>query len=143
MIEQEGMTPSRPYFIRAIYDWLVDNSLTPYLLVNAEYPNTEIPLEYVENGQIVLNISPLAARAIELGNEFIRFNARFGGTPRDIFVPIDAVLGLYARENGRGMLFPEEESEASSIETDLPESAGEPDPEPDPPPNRPRLRVVK
>ncbi len=133
MADSDGMSSSRPYFIRAIYDWLVDNNMTPHLLVNAEAQGVEVPVQYVENGQVVLNINPSAVKYLQLGNDAITFNARFGGMPTDIRVPPFAVMGIYARENGRGMLFPEDE--------DLPESDG---PEDEPPPSkRPKLRVVK
>ena len=126
------MTSSRPYMIRAIYDWITDNGLTPHLLVNAEHPEAVVPDEYAEDGQIVLNVSISAVRDLDLGNSAIRFSARFSGNSMDISVPPDAVLGIYARENGRGMLFPEETGEE-----------GKTDDEPEPPPPRPTLKVVK
>lgn len=126
------MTPNRPYLIRAIYDWIVDNGLTPHLLVNAEHPAADVPLDYVKDGQIVLNASLSAVQDLNLGNELVSFSARFAGMPTDISFPPDAVLGVYARENGQGMLFPEEEP------TDPP-----PEDEPEPPPQRPALKVVK
>lgn len=100
-----AMTSNKPYFIRAIYDWIVDNSLTPYLLVNAEYPQVEVPQEYVNGGQIVLNISPTACRGLHLDNDRILFTARFSGQTMQIFLPPAAVLAIYAKENGRGMEF--------------------------------------
>lgn len=127
------MTPSRPYLIRAIYDWITDNGLTPHLLVNAEHPGALVPRQYVENGQIVLNVGVSAVQNLDLGNEEIRFAARFSGNPMEISVPPDAVLGIYARENGRGMLFPEDGKDEEG-----------PDDEPEPPtPSRPTLKVVK
>ena len=127
------MTSSRPYLIRAIYDWITDNGLTPHLLVNAEHPGTVVPPQHVEDGQIVLNVGLSAVRDLDLGNDEIRFSARFSGTPMDVSVPADAVLGIYARENGRGMLFPEECQEKGGTDDE---------PEP-PPPQRPTLKVVK
>lgn len=128
------LTSNRPYLIRALYEWLVDNNLTPHLLVDAQKQDVIVPLQFVEEGRIVLNVAPTAVRGLELGNDFITFNARFGGTPMDVVVPPDAVLGIYARENGRGMLFPDE---APSEDGDTP------DDDPTPPRDRPTLKVVK
>ena len=134
------MTSNRPYLIRALYEWLVDNQLTPYFLVDALREDVTVPQAYVEDGRIVLNVSPTAVRDLNLGNDAISFSARFGGQAHDIFVPPDAVLGVYARENGQGMLFPDEE---------LPEGPddGPEDAPPQPPGGgsrgRPALKVVK
>ncbi len=105
------MTPSRPYLLRGLYDWIVDNGLTPHLLVNAEAPDIQAPLEFAEEGRLVLNISPTAVRALDLGNDAIEFDARFAGKPRHVWVPMAEVLAIYARENGRGMLFSEEDGQ--------------------------------
>jgi stringent starvation protein B len=102
------MTSNRPYLIRAMYDWLVDNELTPYLLVNAEFPGVEVPQEHVNGGRIVLNISPKACRGLHLENDRIVFTARFSGLATQIFAIPEAVLAIYAKENGRGMEFGEE-----------------------------------
>ena len=126
------MTPSRPYIIRAIYEWIVDNDCTPHLLVNANHQGVVVPQQYVSDGQIVLNVSPTAVVSLQMGNDTITFNGRFGGQPVDVYVPVAAILGIYARENGQGMVF-------------------ESDPEPEPPPEqptppertRPALKVVK
>ncbi|MDH5369242.1 MAG: ClpXP protease specificity-enhancing factor [Gammaproteobacteria bacterium] len=99
------MTSSQPYLIRAIYDWIIDNDFTPYLLVNAENDYAMIPREYVEDGKIVLNINPSAISDLQLGNDYIMFNARFSGKAMEVSVPIVAVLAIYARENGQGMMF--------------------------------------
>lgn len=130
------ITSNRPYLIRALYEWLVDNGLTPHLLVDAEEEGAEIPRQYVEDGRIVLNIAPSAVRGLELDNEFISFSARFSGTPTDVLVPVSAVLGIYARENGHGMLFPQDEFPDALVDES-------PDDEPEPPPKRPSLKVVK
>jgi stringent starvation protein B len=106
-----NMTSNKPYLIRAIYDWIVDNNLTPYILVNAEYPGVEVPQEHVNNGKIVLNISPQACRGLHLENDKIVFTARFSGLTVQIFVVPGAVLAIYAKENGRGMEFGEEYNE--------------------------------
>ncbi len=135
-----AMTSSRPYMVRALYEWIVDNDYTPHIVVNAQAAGTAVPQQYVNNdGQIVLNIAPRAVATLELGNKAISFNARFGGIPTDIYVPCHAVLGIYARENGQGMMF---------------DAEPQPDPEPDPGPEkkpkkegtserRASLRVVK
>jgi stringent starvation protein B len=102
------MTPSRSYLLRGIYDWLIDNEQTPYLLVDAEAENVIVPIEHVQDGKIILNISMTATRDLELSNEGVSFNARFGGKPMVVNVPIMATLALYSKENGRGMMFPEE-----------------------------------
>ena len=96
---------TRPYFIRAIYEWLVDADFTPYLLVDAYWPGCELPQQFVEDGRIVLNVKPSAVRYLVLGNEAIMFSARFGGMPMAILVPVGAVLGIYAKENGEGLFF--------------------------------------
>lgn len=105
------MTSSRPYLLRAFYDWIVDNNATPYLVVNADYIGVTVPRDYVENGRIILNVSPGAVRSLSLANDHVSFNARFSGVPFDIYLPIRAVTAVYAKENGRGMVFKEEEEE--------------------------------
>jgi stringent starvation protein B len=98
-------TSTRPYLIRALYDWCTDNGLTPYVAVLVD-DTVQVPREYVKNGEIVLNISFDATSSLKLGNEFIEFKARFAGTAREIMVPINRVIAIYARENGQGMAFP-------------------------------------
>lgn len=105
MINAIESTSTRPYLIRALYEWCTDNSLTPYVAVQVD-DSVQVPREYVKNGEIVLNISFDATSALSLGNELIEFTARFAGTPREIKVPIDRVTAVYARENGQGMAFP-------------------------------------
>jgi stringent starvation protein B len=127
------MNSSRPYIIRALYEWIVDNGCTPYLLVDANLEDVQVPIEYVENGKIVLNVSPSAVRELSLGNEDIGFSARFGGTSRTLHFPVTAVLAVYARENGKGMMF----SDDAGMQ-----------PPPAPPPaspstKKPSLKVVK
>ncbi|WP_456444879.1 ClpXP protease specificity-enhancing factor [Thiolapillus sp.] len=129
------MTSNRPYLVRAIWQWISDNGLTPHLLVNADAEGVEIPRQFVEDGRIVLNISASAARDLELGNDYISFGARFSGTPMSVLVPVSAVLGIYARENGQGMLFPEDDGGDTPPEQpddSTPASGG-----------RPSLKVVK
>ena len=103
------LTPTRPYLARAIYEWICDNQLTPYLLVDATQPHTTVPEQFIKDGQIVLNIVPHAVHQLVIGNDAITFAARFGGVSRDIYVPIQAVLGIYARENGQGLFFDPDE----------------------------------
>jgi stringent starvation protein B len=103
------MTSSRPYLLRAIYDWIADNGLTPYLLVNATLDNVMVPTEYVSNGKIILNIAPAAVQNFEIDNDEVRFNARFSGNPMFVCVPMPAAMAIYAKENGRGMVFTEED----------------------------------
>ena len=99
------MTSNRPYLIRAIHEWICDNGLTTHLAVNAGYPGVEVPQDFVQDGQIVLNIAPRAVTNFVAGNEEIAFSARFGGVPMSIRVPINAVVAIFARENGQGMAF--------------------------------------
>lgn len=124
------MTPLKPYLIRSIYEWLVDNNMTPHLLVDAEYPNVQLPGDYIEDGRIVLNVRPEAIQGLMLGNDEILFNARFSGKSMRIQFPCKAVLAIYARENGRGMFFDPEEPENDDHDTP-------------PPPSKPQLRVIK
>ncbi len=102
--ESQGSS-TRPYLIRALHDWCTDNGFTPYLAVYVDR-SVQVPQEYVKNNEIVLNVSFEASSALQLGNEFIEFKARFGGVARDICVPVDHVIAIYARENGQGMAFP-------------------------------------
>lgn len=103
------MTSNRPYLLRALYEWMIDNALTPHLLVDARAQLVKVPQQYIENDRIVLNITPTAVRDLEIGNEFLTFNARFAGKAQQVVVPIVAVMAVYAKENGEGMVFPEDE----------------------------------
>lgn len=165
-VEMSQLSPRRPYLLRAFYEWLLDNQLTPHLVVDVTLPGVLVPMEYARDGQIVLNISPRAVGNLELANDEVRFNARFGGVPRQVSVPLAAVLAIYARENGAGTMFEPEaaydedvaslnEDDAtgerdsdtvmSVIDGDKPDRQDENDPDDDPPPRggRPALRVVK
>ena len=122
-----GMTSSRPYLLRAVYEWIADNGLTPQIVVDAQHEQVRVPTAYVREGKIVLNVSSTAVRGLSLGNERVEFSARFGGAPFDVFVPVGAVLAIMARENGTGMSFP---------------GAGDDRPPPEPR-RRPSLKVVK
>ncbi|MEO8461028.1 MAG: ClpXP protease specificity-enhancing factor [Dokdonella sp.] len=125
------MSSNRPYLLRALYDWISDNDLTPYLLVDANVPGVRAPPGIAKDGRIVLNIVARAVTKLELGNEVVSFHARFGGVSQAVIVPMAAILAIYAQENGQGMMFPLD---------------GAPPPEPGPAPpeeKRARLRVVK
>lgn len=133
------LTPSRPYLVRALHEWLVDNQCTPYLLVDASLQGVVVPEDFVSEGQIILNISPNAVKDLFIDDKGLSFNARFGGVPMAVFVPTVAILAVYAKENGQGMVFGTE--------------PGAPDPEdyqpPEPPKptksksDKPFLKVVK
>ena len=103
------VSPKRPYLLRAYYDWLVDNNFTPYLVVDATYLGVNVPVEYVKDGQIVLNLSANATGNLQLTNDFIQFNARIKGVSRELYIPMGAALAIYARENGDGVMFEPEE----------------------------------
>ena len=102
------MTSQKPYLIRAIYEWLVDNELTPYLLVSTDFEGVQVPDEYIHDGKIVLNIAPDAVKAFLADNDWISFSARFSGKSMELFIPILAVQAIYGKENNEGMFFPEE-----------------------------------
>ncbi|WP_338590088.1 ClpXP protease specificity-enhancing factor [Shewanella khirikhana] len=104
------LTPSRPYLLRAYYDWLMDNQLTPHVVVDAMVPGTEVPQQYVRDGQIVLNIATGAVGNLELGNDAVMFNARFGGVPHQVVLPMASIVAIYARENGAGTVFDAEDA---------------------------------
>jgi len=130
------MSSSRPYLVRALYEWILDNDSTPYVLVNADYPGTVVPEGFVEGGQIVLNLSPSAIRHLDMDNERVCFDGRFGGVAQQVWIPMGAVMAIYARENGQGMVF--------EIETETPPPDGDTPPEDSPKPaGRPSLKVVK
>jgi stringent starvation protein B len=128
---ESPMTSSKPYLIRAFYEWIVDNDLTPYLLVNANAPNCLIPEEHVKDGKIIFNITGHIVHGLLMSNDAIKFSARFSGAPRHVYIPVYAVLAIYAKENGEGMAFPEE-----SPPTESP-------PTPDKKRGKPDLRIVK
>ena len=99
------MTSTRPYLIRAIYDWIVDNGMTPHLLVDSQQDEVEVPRQYEQEGKLVLNISPTATQDLEISNDAVTFAARFDGKPTTVYIPISYVLAIYTRENGQGMMF--------------------------------------
>lgn len=136
------MTLSRPYLIRALYEWIVDNDCTPHLLVNTEHSGVRVPDGFASDGQIVLNVAPSAVRHLEMDNQAVSFEGRFGGVPHSLHVPAAAVMAIYARENGQGMVFeaeptpphdgPSTDDSAESGPSSRPPSA-----------SRPSLKVVK
>ena len=133
------MTSSRPYLIRAMYQWIADNGMTPHLLVDVSVDGVRVPEQHIQNGKIILNIAPMAINGLVLGDSEITFSARFSGQPMGLQIPVEAVLAVYAKENGQGMMFSEDDGAISS-----PDSDDEPDPDPAPDkPRRPGLRVVK
>lgn len=162
MMNNSPLSPRRPYLLRAFYHWLLDNHLTPHLVVNVMLPEVYVPMEYSDGGEIVLNIAPRAVHNLEIANDEVRFNARFGGVPRQVSVPMAAVQAIYARENGAGTMF-EQEAEYLKVykaAIEAPDSVADPvmsavenepvsgdnnDNDPPPPPRggRPKLRVVK
>jgi stringent starvation protein B len=105
MIDSMDAPSTRPYLIRAIYEWCSDNGFTPFIAVQVN-EGVRVPMEFVKNGEIVLNVSFDATSALKIGNDYIEFKGRFGGVARDIVVPVDQVMAIYARENGQGMAFP-------------------------------------
>lgn len=139
-----SITPTRPYMVRALYQWIEDNALTPYLMVDATADNVQIPREHVQDGRIVLNIASRATGNMSMENDYIHFSARFGGVSQEIWVPLQAVMGIYAKENSQGMFFdPNEyddfvpENEAATISKKTPAA---PKPKRD---NKAGLKVLK
>lgn len=128
------MTSSKPYLIRALYEWILDNDTTPYILVDATGDRLVIPAGIASDGKVVLNLSPRAVENLEMTNDHISFSARFNGISEDIYCPIGSLMAIYARENGEGMMFPpEDEDSAGGDETD----------DGDDKPKGPTLKVIK
>jgi len=127
----EGMTTNRPYLLRALYEWITDNGLTPHVLVDAEVDGVDVPDHAIQKGKVVLNIADGAAEHLVLDNQTIDFKARFSGKPYQISVPMDAVVAIYARENGQGMMFAQDEPTPPPVDGS------------DDPPPRSHLKVVK
>jgi stringent starvation protein B len=150
MISNTELPSTRPYLIRALYDWCSENGFTPYVAVKVDN-SVQVPREYVQGGEIVLNVSMDATSSLKLGNDFIEFKARFGGKPREIMVPIHRVMAIYARENGQGMAFPVSDEESapatlSAVDSPALESMDTEDkPETPSPsnPGRPALKRIK
>ncbi|MFO6423282.1 ClpXP protease specificity-enhancing factor [Motilimonas sp. KMU-193] len=134
------MTPNRPYLLRAFYDWILDNECTPHLVVDALLPHVVVPEQFVKDGKIVLNIAPSAVTAFDMDNEAVSFNARFSGSPFQVYIPIYAVEAIYARENGAGTMFPAEPAYDEQLAQQQPPEPPEPTV---PVKGKPGLRVVK
>ncbi len=135
------MLSSRPYLIRAMYEWIVDSELTPYVLVDATLDDVIIPREFVDDGKILLNISSGATQNLNLGDEYVLFNARFHGKSMEVSFPVDAVMSVYAKENGRGMMFKNDDED-----TDPPNNTSSTVSQPSPgknAPKKPSLKIVK
>jgi stringent starvation protein B len=127
----EGMTTNRPYLLRALYEWITDNGMTPHVLVNAEVDGVDVPHHVIQKGKVVLNIANGATEQLQLDNETIYFKARFSGKPYPISIPMDAVIAIYAQENGQGMMFAQDDSPQPPVDGS------------DAPPPRSHLKVVK
>ena len=146
--EPVSMTSHRPYLLRALYEWIADNGMTPHLLVDATRPEVRVPVGAVKDGRIVLNVADRAVSGLEMTNDLIRFSARFGGVSQSVSVPVGAVLAIYARETGQGMALPPEDGTPGGPEaTPLPGSPNDGDTPPDdggePPKRGGHLRIVK
>ncbi len=151
------MQPQRPYLLKAFYDWLLDSELTPHIVVDANYHDVDVPFEFAKDGQIVLNIAPQAVGRFEMTHDYISFTARFGGVPRQVYIPMGAILAVYARENGAGTMFQPEEfydnepviteekpkTKIQLVEDDEKHEDSPDDEPPQPPKGRPSLRIVK
>ena len=139
-----GLPSTKPYLLRAIWEWCCDNGFTPHIAVAVDQ-RTRVPREFVKDGQIVLNLGPGATNKLQIGNEFVEFQARFGGVARELSVPVEQVAAIYARENGAGMAFDLDENASSDELDELPDDAGD-EPEPEPPRpdgGRPKLQRIK
>lgn len=135
MASDVSMTSNRPYLIRGLYEWITDNGLTPHILADATADGIDVPSQAVKEGKVVLNLSQSAVKALELGNDYIHCTARFDGVSQPVSIPVEAVMAVYARENGQGMLFPSDEK------PDPPDGEGGGDE--DAGKKRPHLKVVK
>jgi stringent starvation protein B len=157
----QEMTPNQPYLLRAFYDWIIDNDLTPYMVIDVNYPNVQVPTKFINNGQIVLNLSPSACVNFKMDLEYIEFQARFSGQPMNVSFPVASVSAVYAKENGAGTAFtvPEPPENVEVLEekpivkksplspvksVDSNQGKGDDDNEPPTrPTNKPGLRIVK
>lgn len=133
------MISTRPYLVRAFYDWISDNNCTPYVVVDTEKNGVCVPTEYIEDGRIVLNVSSMAVRKLNISNELLEFEAKFSGSPVFVRVPIAAIIAIYANENGRGMVFSEDDEEDFAEDGD----DGSLPPNEPPPRGKPKLTIVK
>ena len=139
----EQLPSTKPYLLRAIWEWCCDNGFTPHIAVAVDQ-RTRVPREFVKDGQIVLNLGPGATNKLQIGNEYVEFQARFGGVARELSVPIQQVAAIYARENGAGMAFDLDEEALLSDRVAAEDSSFEPEPEPPrPEAGRPKLQRIK
>lgn len=136
------MSSNRPYLVRAMYDWITDNGLTPYLMVDAEAPGVQVPAFSVKDGKVILNIAMRAVEALDLGNDRVRFQARFSGASHALSIPLEAIEAIYAQETGQGMMLPPDEP-GTPPAAPLESSASTPATGGDEPPKRSHLRVIK
>ena len=128
------MTPNRPYLLRALYEWISDNAMTPHILVDAEFTGVDVPEQAVQKGKVILNIDNAAVHELEMGNEWLTFTARFSGRKHGVSVPLEAVLAIYSKENGQGMMFAQD---------DEPLTPTDPDAGAEQTPRRSHLTIVK
>jgi len=131
------MTPSKPYLIRALYQWLLDNQMTPYILADTSSEDVLVPKGVANDGKVVLNLAPSAIQNLEMTNDFLSFSARFNGVPQDVYCPMPAILAIYARENGEGMMFSTESEDSQAQGTETADSGKAKKPA------KPGLKVVK
>ncbi|MCB1609774.1 MAG: ClpXP protease specificity-enhancing factor [Xanthomonadales bacterium] len=136
------MTSKRPYLLRALYEWVLENQCTPHVLIDANVPGVQVPPSTVKDGQVVFNLAPHAIAHLEMGNDILSFHARFAGVSQRIRVPIGAVIAIYARENGEGMMFPPESTEMVELEEEALDSV-EVAEESVAPRSRAHLKVIK
>ena len=110
----KAMTPSKPYLIRALYQWLLDNQMTPYILADSSSDDVQVPSGVANDGKVVLNLAPSAIQNLEMTNDFLSFSARFNGVAQDVYCPMSSILAIYARENGEGMMFSAESGDSDA-----------------------------
>lgn len=129
------MTSNRPYLLRALCDWILDNAMTPHLMVDATQEGVDVPDQYIDNGKIVLNIHPDAVQDFNISSDHVIFNARFNGKPSHIVIPMNAVMAVYSRENGKGMIFPDETPDDDKTKKEKDNKKGKP--------GAPHLKIIK
>jgi stringent starvation protein B len=132
------MTSNKPYLIRALYEWLVDNDATPYIMVNTDHPQVDIPQGIEKDGQVVLNIATRAVQGLEMTNDYISFSARFGGVSRSLYIPVQSVMAIYSMEDGEGMMFADDTSHSQATE-----EVADSKPQDKDKPSAPGLKIVK
>lgn len=140
------MTRMKPYLLRALHEWILDNGMTPHVIVETRDPQVRVPTQFIKDDSIVLNLSPTAVRDLSLGNDFVSFSARFGGVAHSVIFPTSAARMIFARENGRGMALPDDQEATDDLTDSTPDGEGRtPDQEPPPasPPRGGHLRRVK